>query len=36
MSELGSALEPYRTERLSELPDGRIEQDLVELHVPPS
>ena len=31
MSELGSALDPIRTEQLSELADGRIEQDLVEL-----
>ena len=31
VSELRSALEPFRTESLPELADGRIEEDLVEL-----
>lgn len=32
MSELRSALEPFRAESLPELPDARIEEDFAELH----
>ena len=32
MSELRSALEPFRADTLPELPDARIEEDLAELH----
>jgi hypothetical protein len=32
VSELRSALEPFRTESLPELPDARIEEDFAELH----
>jgi hypothetical protein len=32
VSELRSALEPFRSESLPELPDDRIEEDFAELH----
>jgi hypothetical protein len=32
VSELGSAVEPYRCESLAELPDARIEEEFAELH----